>query len=226
MERQPQVLVVEDELDIAEIELAYLRNAGFAARHLERGDEAVDWVRRHAPDLLVLDLMLPGLDGTEICRAVREFSTVPVIMVTARVEEIDRLLGFDVGADDYLCKPFSPKELVARVQALLRRSGVLVPSVRAPLFVADAEAQRVRCAGQLLDLTPQEYRLLQVLMQHPGRVFSRAQLLDRAYSDTAEVFDRAIDSHIKNLRRKIAAVLGEQTTIHSVYGVGYRFEHD
>lgn len=221
---QPLVLVVEDEPGIAEIELAYLRNAGLAAAHLERGDEAVDWVRANSPALVVLDLMLPGADGTDICRALRAFSAVPVIMVTARVEEIDRLLGFDVGADDYLCKPFSPKELVARVQALLRRSGALRPSAPAPRFGVDTAAQRISCQGQALDLTPQEYRLLQVLVAQPGRVFSRAQLLEQAYSDNSEVFDRAIDSHIKNLRKKIAAVLPGETTIHSVYGVGYRFE--
>lgn len=226
MRTQPLVLVVEDEPAIAEVEIAYLRNAGLASAHLERGDGAVEWIRRETPDLIVLDLMLPGVDGTEICRGLRTFCQAPVIMVTARVEEIDRLLGFEVGADDYLCKPFSPRELVARVQALLRRSGALAPARREALFADDADAQRIRCAGQALDLTPQEYRLLHVLVAHPGRVFSRAQLLALAYPDDAEVFDRAIDSHVKNLRRKIAVVLGEQQAIHSVYGVGYRFEAD
>ncbi|HEX4869381.1 MAG TPA: response regulator [Moraxellaceae bacterium] len=222
--KAPLVLVVEDEPAIAEVQLAYLRNAGLATVHLERGDGVVDWIRREAPDLVVLDLMLPGASGTDICRDLRAFSAVPVIMVTARVEEIDRLLGFASGADDYLCKPFSPRELVARAQALLRRSGALQPVRREPLFVDDNAAQRIRCGGRTLDLTPQEYRLLHVLVAHPGRVFSRAQLLELAYPDAAEVFDRAIDSHVKNLRRKIAAILGEQPAIHSVYGVGYRFE--
>ncbi|MDF3031766.1 MAG: two-component system response regulator BaeR [Moraxellaceae bacterium] len=224
MDKQPLVLVVEDEPNIAEVELAYLRNAGWRTGHLERGDGAVDWIRAHSPDLVVLDLMLPGKDGTDICRELRGFSAVPVIMVTARVEEIDRLLGFDVGADDYLCKPFSPKELVARAGALLRRSGALQPSGKAPRFAVDRVAMRISCQGQALDLTPQEYRLLEVLIGHPGRVFSRAQLLELAYDDSAEVFDRAIDSHVKNVRKKVAAVLGEETVIHSVYGVGYRFE--
>lgn len=226
MHMPPLVLVIEDEPAIAEVEIAYLRNAGLATLHLDRGDGAVECIRREAPDLIVLDLMLPGADGTEICRGLRAFSQAPVIMVTARVEEIDRLLGFETGADDYLCKPFSPRELVARVRALLRRSGALDVARREPLFVDDISAQRIRCAGRGLDLTPQEYRLLHVLLAHPGRVFSRAQLLALAYPDDAEVFDRAIDSHVKNLRRKIAGSLGEQSVIHSVYGVGYRFEAD
>lgn len=218
----PLVLVVEDEPNIAEVELAYLQKAGVAVAHLERGDVVEAFVRTEQPALVVLDLMLPGIDGTEVCRRLRTFSDVPVIMVTARVEEIDRLLGFEVGADDYLCKPFSPRELVARVQALLRRSGALA-APDAVVFQVDCEAQRIACRDTLLDLTPQEYRLLQVFITHPSRVFSRAQLLEMAYADGVEVFDRAIDSHIKNLRRKIAAVLPEPV-IHSVYGVGYRFE--
>lgn len=219
------VLLVEDEQQIADIEIAYLKKAGLEVHHLLRGDQAVDFVRQHNPDLLVLDVMLPGMDGTDICRAVREFSSVPVIMVTARVEEVDRLLGFEMGADDYLCKPFSPKELVMRVQVLLRRHGALpVLQKAAPLFVDDKAGFRIMCRGQRLDLTPQEYRLFSVLMSHPSRIFSRGQLLQMAYEDDSEVFDRAVDSHIKNLRKKIAAVLGEQVVIHSVYGVGYRFE--
>lgn len=221
----PVVLLVEDEQQIADIEIAYLQKAGLQVRHLTRGDQAVDFVRQHSPDILVLDVMLPGMDGTDICRAVREFSSTPVIMVTARVEEVDRLLGFETGADDYLCKPFSPKELVARVQVLLRRHGALPVLLKAiPLFEDDKAGFRIVCRGQRLDLTPQEYRLFSVLLSHPSRIFSRGQLLQMAYEDDSEVFDRAVDSHIKNLRKKIASVLGEQVVIHSVYGVGYRFE--
>jgi len=176
-----------------------------------------------APALLVLDLMLPGIDGISLCQQIRLSSALPIIMVTARVEEIDRLLGFEVGADDYLCKPFSPRELVARVQALMRRSQPAAP-VLTPLFDNDIASQRIRCQGQLLSLTPQEYRLLGVLLAAPGRIYSRTQLLELAHSEGAEVFDRAVDSHIKNLRKKIAAVLGEREVIHSVYGVGYRYE--
>lgn len=222
----PHILLVEDEQHIADIEIAYLQQLGCRVTHLDRGDGAVAAVREQKPDLLILDVMLPGMNGTDICLAVRQFSAIPVIMITARVEEIDRLLGFDVGADDYLCKPFSPKEMVARVQVLLRRHGLLT-QVSKPVspFVEDTAGQRISVSGQRLDLTPQEYRLLSIFLAHQGRVFSRAQLLQLAYADDSEVFDRAIDSHIKNVRKKIAAAFPEPV-IHSVYGVGYRFEYE
>ncbi|WP_374357283.1 response regulator [Chitinimonas sp.] len=220
----PVIMVVEDEPRIAEVMLAYLAHAGFASRYLERGDAVVSAIREAEPDLLLLDLMLPGVDGISICRDIRRFSSLPIIMVTARVEEIDRLLGFEVGADDYLCKPFSPREMVARVQALLRRARPEATAAAPPLFEHDRDGQRIRCCGQLLNLTPQEYRLLAVLINAPGRIFARASLLEMAYSGSGEVFDRAIDSHIKNLRKKLTLVLGEREAIHSVYGVGYRFE--
>lgn len=219
----PTIMVVEDEPRIAEVMLAYLDHAGYATQLVEHGDAVLPALRQSPPDLLLLDLMLPGSDGVTLCREIRRFSALPIIMVTARVEEIDRLLGFEVGADDYLCKPFSPRELVARVQALLRRvrPGAAQP---VPVFEHDASAQRIRCCGQPLNLTPQEYRLLAVMIAAPGRIFARAQLLELAYADSGEVYDRAIDSHIKNLRKKLGAVLGEREAIHSVYGVGYRFE--
>ncbi|GLR12744.1 DNA-binding response regulator [Chitinimonas prasina] len=219
----PRILLVEDEPRIAEVMVAYLAQAGYTVDHLDRGDQVLAHMARQAPALLVLDLMLPGIDGISLCQQIRLSSTLPIIMVTARVEEIDRLLGFEVGADDYLCKPFSPRELVARVQALMRRSQPTAP-VLPPLFDNDIVSQRIRCQGQLLSLTPQEYRLLGVLLAAPGRIYSRTQLLELAHSEGAEVFDRAVDSHIKNLRKKIAAVLGEREVIHSVYGVGYRYE--
>ena len=220
------VVLVEDEQHIADIEIAYLKNMGLDVRHFNQGGEVVEYVRQHQPQLLILDVMLPQKSGTEICQEVRQFSDVPIIMVTALVEEVDRLLGFELGADDYLCKPFSPKELVARVQVLLRRHGhlALKTAPTAPLFERDEASQRINCKGQRLDLTPQEYRLFSVLLTAPSRIFSRVQLLELAYDDDSEVFDRAVDSHIKNLRKKIASVLGEQVVIHSVYGVGYRFE--
>lgn len=218
------VLIVEDEPRIAEVMIAYLQHAGFAPHHVERGDEVLATMQRLQPALLVLDLMLPGVDGVTLCREIRRHWDLPIIMVTARVEEIDRLLGFEVGADDYLCKPFSPRELVARVQALLRRAKPGQPMASVPVFEVDAVAQRIHCHGHQLNLTPQEYRLLSVLLGAPGRIFSRAQLLELAYTDGGEVFDRAVDSHIKNLRKKLAPALGEHEAIHSVYGVGYRFE--
>jgi len=176
----------------------------------------------------VLDLMLPGMDGTAVCRSLRalpQHAEIPVIMVTAMVEEIDRLLGFEAGADDYLCKPFSPRELVARVKVLLRRSAVAAAPVppSSPLHM-DAQQQRASWNGKVLNLTPQQFRLLDVLSGSPGRIFSRAQLLELAYPDPTDVIDRAIDSAIKNLRKKLAVDIPEQELIHSVYGVGYRYE--
>ena len=224
MTASPMILVVEDEPRIAEVMLAYLQHAGYRTHHLDRGDQVLALLATLAPDLMLLDLMLPGLDGIELCRALRRQSQLRVIMVTARVEEIDRLLGFEVGADDYLCKPFSPKEMIARVQALLRRSQPRAEAEAPALLRLDAVAERIYCADAALPLTPQEDRLFAVLLAAPGRIFSRAQLLDLAYRDCATVFDRAIDSHIKNLRRKLAPALGPREVIHSVYGVGYRFE--
>jgi two-component system response regulator BaeR len=218
------VMIVEDEPRIAEVMAAYLDHAGYATHTIEHGDVVLPSLKAMQPALVLLDLMLPGLDGVSICREIRRFSALPIIMVTARVEEIDRLLGFEVGADDYLCKPFSPRELVARVQALLRRALPTSQASAPALFECDEKAQRIRCAGQPLNLTPQEYRLLSVLMAAPGRIFSRATLLEQAYDNSGDVFDRAVDSHIKNLRKKLAVVLGERDVIHSVYGVGYRFE--
>jgi two-component system, OmpR family, response regulator BaeR len=174
------------------------------------------------PDLIVLDIMLPTLDGLALCKAVREFSEVPIIMVTARVQEIDRLLGLETGADDYLCKPFSPRELVARIKAILRRSRK--PDDDARLVEIDEAARSVRIRAQLLDLTPTEYSLLAAMAKRPGTIFSRAQLLDLASRDNLDVADRAIDSHIKNLRRKLATLMPDAEAIHSVYGLGYRFE--
>lgn len=223
----PLVLVVEDDPDIAAMQRERLQAAGMRVIELARGDAVEAAVREQAPDLVILDVVLPGLDGTEVSRALRRFSEVPIIMVTARADEGDRLLGFDVGADDYLCKPFSPRELVARVQALLRRRGIATARVAAPadaLVAVDAERQRVSCLGRPLELTPQEFRLLGALVAQPGRVFSRAQLLELAYDDPSEVFDRAIDSHIKNLRKKFASIAPERVFIHSVYGLGYRYE--
>ena len=219
------VMLVEDETTIASIVVEYLQRAGYRTEHLERGDGAVEAIRRLKPDLLLLDLNLPGMDGLQICRETRTFSQIPIIMVTARVEELDRLLGLELGADDYICKPFSPREVVARVKAQLRRHGLAPAAETQPtLLEVDEASQRVSVMGQRLDLTPKEFRLLRLLQSHPGRVFSRAQILDLAYDQDQDVVDRVIDSHIKNLRRKIAQHLPDRDIIQSVYGVGYRFE--
>ncbi len=221
-----RVLVVEDEPTIADILMDYLRQSGFDADHSGDGRQALEAIRANPPDLVVLDIMLPGLDGMSVCREVRGFSAVPIVMVTARVDEIDRLLGLDLGADDYVCKPFSPREVVARVTAVLRRIGrdQGARSADPCRIEVDEAGQRISIDGQRLDLTPTEYRLLSLLASQPGRIYARAQILDLAYRHNEDVSDRTIDSHIKNIRKKIAAVSTDCDPIHSVYGVGYRFE--
>jgi two-component system response regulator BaeR len=213
------IYIVEDEPELAALVADYVRAAGYAATVFGDGAEALAAIHAAVPALVVLDLMLPGLDGLSLCRAVRAFSDLPIVMVTARVEEIDLLLGLELGADDYLCKPFSPRELVARIKAILRRSG----APGGPLAV-DAGARRASVHGQALDLTRTEFDLLAALASRPGQVFSRASLLDLARQDNLEVTERAIDSHIKNLRRKIDAAAPGLEPIRSIYGVGYRFE--
>ncbi|MGJ9420047.1 response regulator [Massilia sp. CMS3.1] len=213
------IYVVEDEPELAAVVADYARAAGYLPTVFGDGAEALAAIRTVLPALVVLDLMLPGLDGLSLCREVRSFSDVPIVMVTARVEEIDRLLGLELGADDYLCKPFSPRELVARIKAILRRSGV-----RTSALAIDAPARRASVRGQPLDLTPTEFDLLAALVRRPGQVFSRAQLLALAHQDNLDVTDRAIDSHIKNVRRKIEAAAPGLEPIRSIYGLGYRFD--
>jgi two-component system response regulator BaeR len=248
------ILLVEDDVKIADMLANYLHMHGYRTHTLGDGAVALDWLRASRtgagqpefPALVLLDVMLPGLDGVAVCRALRQFSAVPVIMVTARVDEVDRLLGLDTGADDYLCKPFSPRELVARIKALLRRtehkmmtglpknplsaSQFSATPLSKPLprqFTIDAPKLQIAFGGQALNLTAVEFRLFERLLASPGRVLGRAQLLDTVHTDFRDVSDRAVDSHIKNLRRKIDAV---HPTLHSsgagivsVYGVGYRF---
>lgn len=219
-----RILIVEDDAKIADMLANYLQMHGFVTDWCADGEEALERVRRQMPALLLLDLMLPGLDGLAVCTAVRAFSAVPIIMVTARVDEIDRLLGLDTGADDYVCKPFSPREVVARIKALLRRSeGALAKPVSAA-FAVDEVRQQISWQGQALPLTPVEFRLMRQLMSRPGQVFARAQLLDTVHEDLRDVSDRAIDSHIKNLRRKLEQAGTGDAGISSVYGVGYRFD--
>ena len=219
------VLVVEDEPKIAQLLVDYLLQAAYSAHHIGHGEEVVPWVRRHDPQLILLDVMLPGKDGMSICREIRCFSDVPIVMVTARVEEIDRLLGLKLGADDYICKPFSPREVVARVRAILRRVDSQRSSGGEYLgIVLDREQHRAHVNGHPLDLTPVEFRLLGVLFTHPGRVFSRNQLMDLVYEDSRAISDRTVDSHIKNLRRKVREFQPGEEVIRTVYGVGYKLE--
>mgnify|MGYP000222715538 CR=1 FL=1 len=227
MSAPARVLVVEDEPRLAALVCDYLRQAGYVAEALADGAQALQRLREQAPDLLVLDLMLPGLDGLSVCRALREFSDLPVIMLTARVEEVDRLIGLESGADDYVCKPFSPRELVARVKAILRRprlAGTASTTPPAAPLQLDPQRHEARLHGRLLDLTPAEFRLLKALADAPGRVFARDQLLDKLHDDQRALSDRTVDSHIKNLRRKLEQACPGQEPIRSIYGVGYRFE--
>lgn len=214
-----EILIVEDETKLAELLRDYLQQAGFAVRIVSDGRDAIPAVRERAPDLILLDLMLPGRDGMEICRELRTFSLVPVIMTTARVEEIDRLLGLELGADDYICKPYSPREVVARVRAVLRRSAGGTPP--APGLHLDEGRYRAEWEGQSVELTAVEFQLLRFLAATPGRIYSRQQLMDRIYPDQRSVSDRTIDSHIKKLRRKLLTITAGIELIRSVYGVGY-----
>lgn len=218
-----KVLIVEDEPKLASLLSDYLQQAGFAASRLDNGLEVVSWVRENRPDLVLLDLMLPGRDGLEVCKEIRSFSAVPILMVTARVEEIDRLLGLELGADDYICKPFSPREVVARVKAVLRRAGGRKEDPH-PDLLLDRERFKAVLHGRDLDLTVVEFQLMSFLAGHPGQIFSRSRLMDQIYPDRRVVSDRTIDSHVKKLRRKIEAAAPGEEWIHSVYGAGYKFE--
>ncbi|WP_222612440.1 response regulator [Undibacterium flavidum] len=235
------ILIIEDEPDLASLIADYATASGYQPQIIANGRIALEHIQRQAPDLIVLDLMLPGLDGISLCRAVREFSQVPIIMVTAKVEEIDRLLGLEIGADDYLCKPFSPRELMARIKVILRRSQNVAQVDEATLSSADSsthkpinhskvsaqvdvEGFKIYVHQQALELTRSEFVLLRHFIEHPGQVFSRSQLLDFVVQDNLDVTDRAIDSHIKNLRKKINQVLPDCNPIHAIYGLGYRFD--
>ena len=218
-----RVLVVEDDQKISDLLLIYLRAEGYEATPAYDGRDAVEQIAQRAPDVVVLDWMLPGLDGIGVCKAVRAFSDVPILMLTARVDELDRLLGLDTGADDYVCKPFAPREVVARVRALLRRAGGRVITLPQPWLVEDASF-RISWLGQWLPLTRIEFMVFRTLLARPGRVFSRAQLLSSVHDSQRDISDRAIDTHVKNLRKKVQAVDPGSDCIASVYGLGYRFD--
>lgn len=225
-----RIFVVEDEPKLAAVLADYLRQAGHEPECFDAGDRALAAAHGAPPDLVLLDVMLPGLDGLAVLRALREFTHVPVIMVTARVDEVDRIIGLELGADDYVCKPFSPREVVARVSAQLRRVAfeqqehAQAPSDACGRVTLASEEMRARVDGRPVDLTPVEFRLLETLAAAPGRVFSRQQLMDAAYTDHRIVSDRTIDTHVKNLRRKLTEALGEEPPLGSVYGVGYRWD--
>lgn len=220
------ILVAEDEEKIAKVVCDYLEQAGFKTTCLLNGDKVISQIKSKAPDLVILDIMMPGMDGITVCREIRAFSNLPIIMTTARVEEVDRLIGFELGADDYICKPFSPRELVARVKAVLKRTATETghPNknlVEGPITVNESSRQ-VTVNGKEIRLTPNEYGLLMAMIRNPGHVFSRNELLNLVQGYQYEGYDRTIDSHIKNLRKKMNRALPDMEFISSIYGVGYR----
>ena len=219
------ILIVEDESKLAKVLADYLEKDDFKTNHLINGDEVVDWVKKNKPDLILLDLMLPGANGKDICKDIRNFSAVPIIMVTAMIDEIDRLIGLELGADDYICKPFSPKEVVARVKAVLRRMDPdFINQSDTDDFNIDHDAFSISIRGKKLDLTPVEFRMLEMFMGQPGRVYNRDQILNNVFDDGRIVLDRTVDTHIKNLRQKLKEASPEKDYIRSIYGIGYSFE--
>ena len=225
MTQKRTVFIVEDDGKIARIVADYLTSKGHSPRIFPDARSVVDEARKTPPAAIVLDIMLPAGNGVDLCRQLREFYPAPILMLTARVEEIDKLQALDIGADDYITKPFSPQELVARVNAQIRRSeGRMTRNPENQAYFVDTENQRIAWHGEWLDLSASQFRLLSVMMNHPGRIFSRAQLLDHLGDSALESGDRAIDSHVKNIRRKLTSTEDESGGIASVYGSGYRFD--
>jgi len=223
-----RILIVDDEASVREVASAYLEREGFLLEVADNGTAALQRIERRAPDLIILDLGLPGVSGEEVCRRVRARSDVPILMLTAKASEDQRVAGFELGADDYLLKPFSPRELVARVKALLRRSGSDAPLVAQRAFddgrlLIDEASHQVLVAGEPVALTPSEYRLLLALSEYPGRVYTRLQLITRVQGHDYEGYERTIDAHVKNLRRKIERDPTHPSYVLTVLGTGYRF---
>ncbi len=220
------ILIVEDEIKMAQLLRDYLIKADHTVYCLEQGDEVIPYVRQTPPALILLDIMLPEMNGIAVCRELRKFSTVPIIMITAKVEEIDRLLGLELGADDYICKPFSPREVVARVKTVLRRIHPEPVEEGKKLIVGtialDEKTYQVNIEDQVLKLTPSEFTLLKILLARPNNVFSRQKLLNLMRDYYFDGYERTIDSHIKNLRKKIATQLPNKEVISTIYGIGYK----
>lgn len=224
------ILVVEDEIKIAELLQDYLAANNYQHSHIDNGTEVVDWVKQHKPDAILLDLMLPGKDGISICQEIRQFSHVPIIMITAKIEEIDRILGLEIGANDYICKPFSPREVIARLKSLFRllntlqdaNNGSTTQQLNGLTLVPEQFLASYK--DNELDLTPVEFRLLLKLSKSPKQVFSRQQLVEGIYDDHRIITDRTIDTHIKNLRKKLTNAGADSEAIRSVYGIGYKWD--
>lgn len=231
-----KVLIVEDEIKIAQLLTDYLVQSNLDTVMVHDGNAVLDLVREQAFDIILLDLMLPGRDGVTLCREIRQFSIVPIIMVTAKVDEIDRLIGLELGADDYICKPFSPREVVARVKAVLRRtqsqtqslgqaeSGTDTINSKPKIIELDPDKYQARVFGTPVELTAIEFNLLQILAKEPGRIYSRSQLIDHVYEDHRVVSERTIDSHVKKLRKKLNDIKPDMELVQSVYSVGYKLE--
>lgn len=215
-----KVLIVEDDIMIAEQVRKFLEHAGMQVFHLDSGKGVCDFVKSQAPDLLILDIMLPEKNGIDCCKELRTFSDIPIVMLTAKVEEIDRIIGLGAGADDYVCKPFSGQELTLRVQAILRRTSRKPTSE--PLSLS-SENYTISYNEMNIELTHMEFLLFNLLFQRPGRIYSRQQIIDLAYDHLSDISDRTIDSHIKNIRKKLKALNLETDVINSVYGAGYRY---
>lgn len=224
MTKQQLILMVEDEPKLAKVLGEYLRESSYNTHWIENGADVLPWIRKNSPDLILLDLMLPGKDGLSIFRDLRRFSEVPVVMVTAKIHEIERLLGLELGADDYICKPYSPREVVVRVKNILRRASRAIDDFTLCNIDLNESAMSIKLNGTFLDVTPSEFRLLRQLLKNKNRVYSRNQLMDFIYEDNRIVTDRAVDSHIKNLRKKMTAASENCDLIKSVYGVGYKLE--
>lgn len=224
-EMNEKILIVEDEYKIASLLRDYLQHAGMVTVCLADGLEVVPWLQANQVDLVILDLMLPGQDGLEVCKEIRAFSRVPIVMLTARIDLVDRIHGLDIGADDYICKPFDPEEVVARIKAVLRRADPLVSATQpAAGLVLDPDRIMALVDGRPIALTQVEFNLLRVLINGQGRILSRNQIMEQVYDDHRTVNDRTIDCHIKKLRQKLTDVDPTANFIHSVYGVGYRFD--
>ncbi|MCF6441222.1 response regulator [Pseudoalteromonas luteoviolacea] len=222
MEEKNHILIVEDDFDIAEQVMLFFKASGFEITHIADGADVVDWVRENSPDAILMDIMLPNQDGVECMKQIREFSMVPIVMLTAKVSEADRLKGLEFGADDYVCKPFSAAELVMRIKAILRRCSASQTS-EAPDIEVNESQLLVSLKGQSLSLTKVEFDVFAMLYNAPNRVFSRQQILDHIQPDNFDISDRVIDSHIKNIRKKIKNIEISPKIVESVYGAGYRF---
>jgi len=220
-----KILIVEDEENIAEVLIAYAKQQNYETEHFNSGKGVVSFVKQNAVDLILLDLMLPGVDGIELCKQIRAFSSVPIIMLTAKSEEIDRLQGLELGADDYICKPFSPKEVIARIKAVLRRTSQpkinIINYNNFQLYKDDYEA---RLNGKSIGFTAVEFKIFLLFISHVGRVFTREDIINNVYSDTTDISDRNIDTHIKNIRKKINDIQAGLNPIAAVYSVGYKFK--